>query len=291
VLLAFVFSCLNLARTIVPELPEVETVVRDLRPKVVGRRIASVRVGKKALRKPWSMNWAAKIQGRRIEAARRRGKWIVFDLTGDSSLVFHLGMTGRLTVHPAEEARAPHTHLVFNMDGGEQLRFNDIRRFGSATYYPNVSALEKSFRSARLGPEPFDLDADYWRDRLASTNRCIKAVLLDQTVVAGVGNIYADESLFEAMLHPGRSASEVADTDADRLRRATAKVLRRAIEQRGSSIRNYVGGSGLKGKYQDEFRVYGRTGKACPRCGALIERIRLAGRSTHYCPQCQRKSG
>jgi formamidopyrimidine-DNA glycosylase len=271
----------------VPELPEVETVVRDLRPRIVGRRISSVRVGRKALRRPWSVNWAAKIEGRRIESARRRGKWIVFDLTGDSSLVFHLGMTGRLTVHAAEEVRAPHTHLVFNMDRGEQLRFNDIRRFGSATYYPNNSALEKSFQSSRLGPEPFDLDADYWRDRLASTRRCIKAVLLDQTVVTGVGNIYADESLFEARLHPARSACALADTDADRLRKAVARVLLRAIEQRGSSIRNYVGGSGLKGNYQEEFRVYGRTGNNCPRCKTPIERIRLAGRSTHYCPRCQ----
>ena len=274
-----------------PELPEVETVVRDLRPKIVGRRIASVRVGKKSLRTRWSSSWAAKIRGRRIEVARRRGKWIVFDLTGDCSLVFHLGMTGRLTVHPTEETPAPHTHLRFNVERGEELRFNDIRRFGSATFYANANALEKSFQQSRLGPEPFDLDARYWRERLAATNRCIKTVLLDQTVVAGVGNIYADESLFEAELHPARLASDLDDFEADRLRVAVKTVLRRAIEQRGSSIRNYVGGSGLKGRYQDEFRVYGRAGEPCPRCRTPIERIRLAGRSTHYCPECQRKSG
>src|SRR5262249_47427210 len=124
--------------------------------------------------------------------------------------------------------------------------------------------------------------------RLAATNRCIKAVLLDQTVVAGVGNIYADESLFEAELHPARLASDLDDLEADRLRLAVKTVLRRAIEQRGSSIRNYVGGSGLKGRYQDEFRVYGRAGEPCPRCRTPIARIRLAGRSTHYCPKCQR---
>jgi formamidopyrimidine-DNA glycosylase len=150
--------------------------------------------------------------------------------------------------------------------------------------------LEKSFQQSRLGPEPFDLDARYWRERLAATNRCIKAVLLDQTVVAGVGNIYADESLFESGLHPARLASELAGDEADCLRRAVRKVLLRAIEQRGSSIRNYVGGSGLKGRYQDEFRVYGRAGEPCPRCRTPIERIRLAGRSTHYCPECQRSS-
>jgi len=273
-----------------PELPEVETVVRDLRPKIVGRRIASVRVGKKSLRTKWSASWGAKIRGRRIEVARRRGKWIVFDLTGDCSLVFHLGMTGRLTVHSTNEIPAPHTHLRFNVERGEELRFNDIRRFGSATFYANAKALENSFERSRLGPEPFDLDAEYWRERLAATNRCIKAVLLDQTVVAGVGNIYADESLFEAELHPARLASDLADLEADRLRVAVKSVLRQAIEQRGSSIRNYVGGSGLKGRYQDEFRVYGRAGDPCPCCRTPIARIRLAGRSTHYCPKCQRSS-
>jgi formamidopyrimidine-DNA glycosylase len=173
------------------------------------------------------------------------------------------------------------------MERGEELRFNDIRRFGSATFFADMTALEKSFQRSRLGPEPFDLDADYWRERLAGTRRSIKAVLLDQTVVAGVGNIYADESLFEARIYPGRLASELTSTEADGLRKAVPKVLRRAIEQRGSSIRNYVGGSGLRGRYQDEFRAYGRAGKACPRCAALIHRIRLAGRSTHYCPVCQ----
>jgi formamidopyrimidine-DNA glycosylase len=271
----------------VPELPEVETVVRDLRPKIVGRRIASVRASRKALRKPWSAAWAKKIEGRKIEVARRRGKWIVFDLTGNSALVFHLGMTGRLTVHPTNEARAPHTHLTFNVERGEELRFNDVRRFGSATFFSDASSLEKSFQHSRLGPEPFELEAIYWRERLAAARRSIKAVLLDQSVVAGVGNIYADESLFEARLYPGRLASELANTEADRLRKAVSKVLRRAIDQRGSSIRNYVGGSGLKGSYQEEFRVYARAGQPCPRCGATIERIRLAGRSTHFCPKCQ----
>jgi len=271
----------------VPELPEVETVVRELRPIIVGRRIASVRVGKRRLRKRWSAAWGAQIQGRRIEFARRRGKWIVFDLTGDCSLVFHLGMTGRLTVHPSEEALAPHTHIRINVEKGEELRFNDVRRFGSAAYYADAVALEQSFQQSRLGPEPFELNPRYWRQRLAASRRCIKAVLLDQTVVAGIGNIYADESLFEAGLHPARLASELGKAEADRLRMAVSKVLRRAIERRGSSIRNYVGGSGLKGRYQDEFRVYGRPGQACPRCHAPIERIRLAGRSTHYCPECQ----
>jgi formamidopyrimidine-DNA glycosylase len=149
--------------------------------------------------------------------------------------------------------------------------------------------VEDFFVRSGLGPEPFDLPAKYWRDCLRATKRCLKAVLLDQSVAAGVGNIYADESLFQARLHPSRPAYTLDDAEADRLRRAVAAVLRRAIERRGSSIRNYVGGSGLQGEYQNEFRVYGRTGEPCPRCGAAIACLRLAGRSSHFCPRCQKQ--
>jgi len=183
---------------------------------------------------------------------------------------------------------AAHTHLVFRFENDCEMRFNDVRRFGSATFFVDAKSLDRFFQDSRLGPEPFDLGRAYWQDRLANTRRCLKAVLLDQTVVAGVGNIYADESLFEARVHPGRLGPQLEKPDVDRLRKAVARVLRRAIDKRGSSIRNYVGGSGLKGGYQDEFRVYGRTGKPCPRCRTPIERIRLAGRSTHFCPNCQR---
>jgi formamidopyrimidine-DNA glycosylase len=272
----------------VPELPEVETVVRDLAPLLAGRRIRSVAAGAKALRRPWSAEWEPLLVGRRVRAVRRRGKWIVIDLAGGASLVVHLGMTGQLTVAPADQPLADHTHLVFGLDRGtSQLRFRDIRRFGSATLFPDPAALEQFFRAAGLGPEPFDLDPRYWRERLTATGRCLKAVLLDQRVVAGVGNIYADESLFEARLHPTRPGGRLRRAEAERLRKAVALVLRRAIARRGSSIRDYVGGSGLRGGYQNEFRVYGRTGEPCPRCRTRIEQVRLAGRSTHFCPRCQ----
>jgi formamidopyrimidine-DNA glycosylase len=271
----------------VPELPEVETVVRDLRPCVVGRRIQRVRVGKQRLRRLWAPRWAKALANRCIESARRRGKWIVLDLDGGGHLVVHLGMTGQLTVVPAEELTADHVHVVFGLNDSQELRFRDIRRFGSITFLESHEKLEAFFDRAGLGPEPFDLPADYWRDRLAATERCLKAVLLDQRVVAGVGNIYADESLFQAKLHPAQNARDLRATAADRLREAIAVVLNRAIQRRGSSIRNYVGGSGLRGEYQNEFRVYGRTGQPCPRCETTIERIRLAGRSTHFCPECQ----
>jgi formamidopyrimidine-DNA glycosylase len=271
----------------VPELPEVETVVRDLRPRLVGRRLTAARAGKHALRRPWSADWEKDVVGRRVEDVGRRGKWIVLRLAGGPHLVLHLGMTGQLTVNPAGEPTADHTHLVFGLDGAEQLRFRDVRRFGSATLFPGAEAVGRFFAEAGLGPEPFDLDRGAWRERLRATRRCLKAVLLDQRVAAGVGNIYADESLFEARLHPARPAADLTPAEAERLRKAVARVLGRAIARRGSSIRDYVGGTGRRGRYQEEFRVYGRTGWLCRRCGNTIECLRLAGRSTHFCPCCQ----
>jgi formamidopyrimidine-DNA glycosylase len=197
-------------------------------------------------------------------------------------------MTGQLMVVEAKEPLSPHTHFIFDLDRGpEQLRFRDVRRFGSVTLFPSRQDLDRFFQESRLGPEPFDLDADYWEKRLAATARCLKAVLLDQQVLAGVGNIYADEALFEARLHPTLIARQLSRPDAARLRRAITTVLMRAIEKRGSSIRDYIGAAGSKGAYQLEFRVYGRAGERCPRCRQRIQRIRLAGRSTHFCPRCQ----
>jgi formamidopyrimidine-DNA glycosylase len=274
----------------VPELPEVETVVRDLRSCLSQRQLTRVRqTSKHSLRTRWRPVWSGAITGKRIESVTRRGKWILVTLENQAILVVHLGMTGQLTVVPTATALADHTHLIFDLDGGEQqLRFRDIRRFGSITFFRSQQALEFFFASSRLGPEPFDVPARYWHDCLQASRRCLKAVLLDQSIVAGIGNIYADESLFEARLHPALLACDLSGAEIDRLRRAVAKVLRRAIEKRGSSIRNYVDGSGVQGGYQNEFRVYGRTGSPCPRCGAAIECRRLAGRSSHYCPICQK---
>ncbi len=273
-----------------PELPEVETVVRDLRPRLIGASITSVYSGKRPLRSPWKRPWGRLLIGRSVMNVQRRGKWIQVSLDLGGRLVFHLGMTGQLTVVSTQQERIPHTHLIFGLDGGErQLRFRDVRRFGGAKFFSNASALEKFFASAKLGPEPTELNIEYWIKRLATTRRCLKAVLLDQQVMAGVGNIYADESLFEACLHPMRVGCELHPNEAKRLRRAVATVLKRAIDRRGSSIRDYVDGAGKQGSYQSEFRVYQRTGEPCPRCQCPIEQIRLAGRSTHYCPNCQRR--
>ena len=271
-----------------PELPEVETVVRALGPQLIGRRIAAVRVSRHRLRRQWSAQWATLLVGRKITRVHRRGKWIILGLMGDVHLVIHLGMTGQLTVRPAEAPVEPHTHITVSLGNREkELRFRDVRRFGSATLFRSAGQIERFFQEARLGPEPFTLESKYWRDRLAATARSLKTVLLDQRVVAGVGNIYADEALFQARLHPARRGRSTSGAEAARLKRALIKVLNRAIHQRGSSIRDYVDGSGRKGDYQREFLVYSRAGEPCPRCRAPIARIRLAGRSTHFCPQCQ----
>jgi formamidopyrimidine-DNA glycosylase len=197
-------------------------------------------------------------------------------------------MTGRLHVAPRKERREPHTHLVFRLSPGDaELRFRDIRRFGSADLLTN-GELEQFLGVEKLGPEPFALTTVELYAKLRKTERCLKAVLLDQRVVAGVGNIYADEALFEAKLHPRQLGRRTGAEEAEQLRRAIVKVLRRAIEKKGSTIQNFVYGDGEAGGYQDEFRVYQQTGEPCRRCETPIERIQLAGRSTHFCPQCQR---
>jgi formamidopyrimidine-DNA glycosylase len=271
----------------VPELPEVETVVRDLRPLLVGRSFVKISVSKKALRRKWSRAWEAQLLRQSVQAIQRRGKWILIEL-GEPWLLVHLGMTGQFTV-VANSPPETHTHLIFTLDDGNELRFRDVRRFGSVAYYPNRAALDTAFVNSGLGPEPFDLETDYWRQALTATKRNLKAILLDQTIVAGVGNIYADESLFEARLHPTIVGHAITPKQAERLRQAIITVLTRAIDLRGSSIRDYIGGSGLKGAMQHEFCVYGRTGEPCLRCRKPIEKMTLAGRSTHFCPRCQGK--
>lgn len=293
-----------------PELPEVETVVRDLRPLLVGRTIERVVCGKRKLRTPWKPAWSKAVAGMIVDAIRRRGKWIVVDLTprppslkgkgeqspsllgeglgrGGSSLLLHLGMTGQLTVVSAKSEKQDHTHLVFSLDNGHELRFRDVRRFGSAEWFASSDALEAKLNNT-LGPEPFDLMAEEWHTRVSRSARCLKAILLDQTVVAGVGNIYADESCYLARLHPQRRGDSLSKEDCERLRIAIVDVLTRAIEGRGSTIKDYIGGSGLMGTYQGEFRVYGRTGEACLNCSRTIAMMRLAGRSSHFCSACQR---
>ncbi len=278
-----------------PELPEVETIVRDLRPLLRGRSFIAVQSSRKRLRSAWDRRWNEAVLHRQIVRLGRRGKWIVIDLANDGTpmhLLFHMGMSGQLRVMSSNESPARHTHLMFTLDGGsQQLRLRDPRRFGGAALLVGEPSLADFFRQKKLGPEPARISPKEWANRLSQTERCLKAALLDQSLVAGVGNIYADESLWEASLHPAQRACDITPNQAESLRKAIVKVLNRAIEAHGSSIRDYVGGNGEQGSYQQEFRIYGRDGQPCRRCGTTVALVRLAGRSSHYCPQCQGEPG
>lgn len=269
-----------------PELPEVETVARDLRPLLIGRSLIGVSRSKKSLRQKWPKKCEPTLLGSTIQAIHRRGKWLLVELDRGPFLMVHLGMTGQFTVVLPGTTKEDHTHFVFLLDNRSELRFRDIRRFGSITYFPDRAGWE-FYLADRLGPEPWDMPAQDWQSELAKSKRALKAILLDQTIIAGIGNIYADESCFAARIDPRRISCSLNAAESLRLLQSICSVLDRAITYRGSSIRNYVGGSGLRGGFQDEFAVYGRTRKPCMECGTPIQCVRLAGRSTHFCPNCQ----
>lgn len=275
-----------------PELPEVETVVRSLRTMLPGRSILSVRLGKTDfMDDPVALSDF--LPGRRIESVERIGKFIRMRLgaTGSArnpderlNLIVHLGMTGRLIVHAAEAPVAAHTHGFFELDDGRELRYTDIRRFGQILL---VADSKLAPFHERLGAEPLEVSLDEFTRRLAGRRARIKALLLDQRVFRGIGNIYADESLWRAQIHPARLAAGLTKQDMARLRRAIQDVLKAAIRMHGSSISDFVDAEGAPGSYQQRHRVYGRMGKACTRCGTAIRRAIVAGRSSHFCPRCQ----
>jgi formamidopyrimidine-DNA glycosylase len=261
-----------------PELPEVETVVRSVAPYVTGRRIDTAAFTSRFVTPGNRTRLAARLAGRRIESVHRRGKFIVMALD-QGTLTVHLGMTGRLLVNGSPNQ---HTHGVFTLDHG-MLLYEDPRQFGriewSAAAPPRV---------AKLGPEPLDISFDDFRTRLRR-KAGLKALLLNQAFLAGIGNIYADESLFAAGIHPLASAVRLSRARAQRLYEGIQKTLARAIERGGSSISDYVNAEGERGWFQLEHRVYGRAGEPCVDCGAPIRRILVTQRSTHFCPRCQRR--
>jgi formamidopyrimidine-DNA glycosylase len=273
-----------------PELPEVETIVRGLRRTVVGRRILSVTLGKTDF-----MDDPAAIEmnlpGRRIEGIERYGKFMVVRLSetnGDKrapGLLVHLGMTGRLAPVVTERPQEKHTHACFELDDGRDLRYTDPRRFGRMAFLAEVALAEAL---APLGAEPLEVSAEEFQKRLRERRARIKALLLDQHVLRGVGNIYADESLWRAKIHPQRLGARLSRKEASALHRALQEILRRAIALRGSSISDFVDAEGLPGDYQRRHRAYGREGKPCARCKTRIRRIIVAGRSSYFCPRCQR---
>jgi len=279
-----------------PELPEVETVVRGLQTALPGRSIISVRLGKTDfIDDPVALGES--LPGRRIAAVERIGKFIHLQLApaapapngsdhsdAPSHLMVHLGMTGRLVVRAADEPAPPHTHVYFELDDGRELRYTDIRRFGQMLLLRDAKVAELR---ERLGEDALSISAEDFSRRLLGRRARLKALLLDQSVLCGVGNIYADESLWRAHLHPARIAAKLSQEEIDRLRQAVQRVLGEAIRLRGSSISDFVDSDGQPGGYQKWHRVYAREDKPCYRCRATIRRVIVAGRSSHFCPRCQ----
>jgi len=276
-----------------PELPEVETIRRQLIPEVVGRRIESAAVGQRDIlgrghRSP--RRFEELVAGRRITAIARRGKALLLALDDADTLVVRLGMSGRLLAVDADEPHAPHTHVVLRLNDGRELRYVDPRRFGEV-YLARGTEPAAIPGLAKLGPEPFSRDlCEHLRGKLAQRSAAIKQVLMDQRFLAGLGNIYADEALFRARVHPSQPADTLTDDEVARLCRAIPQVLRRAIRRCGTTIADgsYVDARGAPGSFQRCLAAYGREGRPCPRCGAAIKRITLGGRSAHFCPVCQR---
>jgi formamidopyrimidine-DNA glycosylase len=264
----------------VPELPEVETVVRSITP-LVGRRIVSAEFRNlRILRGGDPDRMAARIQGCKITAVRRYGKFILVSLSGGGYLLIHLGMTGRLLLGGAP---AKHTHAILTLDRGVLL-YDDSRQFGSLQFFEEFPA-----RVARLGPEPLEVSFEEFAAGLRGRKTSIKALLLNQAFVRGVGNIYADEALFRAGIQPQTIASRLRRDRARRLYDAMVAVLTEAIAAGGSSISDYVDAEGRKGFFQFSHRVYQRTGEPCVTCGTAVRRVIVAQRSSHFCPKCQRR--
>jgi len=272
-----------------PELPEVETVARGLRAVLPGRRILGVRLGKTDfIEDPAALE--RELPGSRIGAVRRYGKFLLFDLEppkGNAkplSLLIHLGMTGQLVTCAPEAHVVPHTHAFVTLDDGRELRYTDIRRFGSIRLLTN-GARENAL--GKLGLDPLEASEEQFLALLRGRRARIKALLLDQHVLRGMGNIYTDESLWRARIHPMRIGANLKDKESHRLYRAVRDILTEAIRWRGSSVSDYVDSEGRRGWFQQKHRVYQRRGKKCFRCGAAIRRAIVAGRSSYFCPRCQ----
>ncbi|MGN1385493.1 MAG: DNA-formamidopyrimidine glycosylase [Bacillus sp. (in: firmicutes)] len=273
-----------------PELPEVETIRRTLEHLTIGKQIKDVTVyWPKIIKKPVEHEqFIDALKGQTIEAVGRRGKFLIFYLT-DLALVSHLRMEGKYGLFPVDEEMDKHTHVLFTFTDGTQLRYKDVRKFGTMHLFLKGEELT-SLPLSQLGPEPLSdkFTTEYMMQNLAKTSRNIKAVLLDQTLVVGVGNIYVDESLFRAKIHPQRVASSLTEKEIERIISEVKATLAEAIEQGGSTIRTYINTQGQIGMFQQQLLVYGRNGEPCKECGNEIEKMKVAGRGTHICPSCQK---
>jgi formamidopyrimidine-DNA glycosylase len=271
-----------------PELPEVETIRLTVEAKLTGRTIREVIVNYPGMlegRPP--ADFIREIKDKIIERVDRRGKYLLLRLSGELVLALHLRMTGQLTVAAAEQPVANATYLIIKLDNQTELRFRDQRKFGRAFVFA-AGAVPQSL--SKLGPEPLaaEFTVAVLTKRLAGHKLAVKKALLNQEIVAGIGNIYADEGLFVAGIHPARLADSLTRSELEQLYQAIRQVLSEGIKYRGTSVRDYLDGEGIPGSNQDHLRVYGRKGQPCPVCGAPIAKMNLGGRGTHFCPLCQK---
>lgn len=276
-----------------PELPEVENVKRGLNEIVVGETVIKVEVRwDNIIESPAPNKFSKQLMGQQIERVDRRGKFLLFYFT-DDVLISHLRMEGKYQlVTPEEDGRLPrrtkHTHVIFHLESGKQLWYLDVRKFGRMSLVKKGEEFDhKSL--AKLGPEPTEEDFELadMQEFLTRRSKAIKGVLLDQQIVVGVGNIYADEILHQANIHPATPANQLTDEDEIRMHQAIIRVLNKAVDNGGTTIRTYENAFGDVGMYQDYLQVYGRDGEECKTCGTEIHKIKIAGRGTHYCPVCQ----
>lgn len=276
-----------------PELPEVESVVQGLKQMILGQKIKKVDVRwPRIIESPAVPEFQERLEGQVFENIRRRGKFILFYLTKDV-LISHLRMEGKYQFVKPETTLInafdeKHTHVIFHLEDGYELRYLDVRKFG------RMSLVEKgkefNHKSlAKLGPEPIEEEfhLDEMQNFLTRRTKAIKGVLLDQQIVVGIGNIYADEILYEAKIHPMRPANSLTETEEEQLYRSIISVLKKAVTKGGTTIRTYENAFGENGNYQDYLKVYGKTGEKCLQCETTIEKIKVAGRGTHFCPSCQ----
>ena len=267
-----------------PELPEVETIKNELLPHVLGRTIQSVDIyWDKMVKQPSVKEFCSRVIGQKITGLSRRGKYLFFHLSGGAVLVMHMKMTGSLLVNPSDDR---FTRAVLHLDKGIDIHFWDPRKFGKMWLDKDCSAVIK-----QLGPEPLDKDFTpaVLADILSRRSAPVKPVLLDQSIIAGIGNMYADEALFEAKVHPLKAANKLTLAEVKRLHAAIQTVLRKALDKKGASVRNYIRPDGTPGTAHDEFNVAHGVGKTCPRCSAVIKRIVVRGRGTYICSRCQRE--
>jgi formamidopyrimidine-DNA glycosylase len=281
------YGRLLLKGNLMPELPEVETIVRGLRKAIVGKKIRNVRVIFPGIVKQDSRNLKKNLDKGEIKGIRRRGKFILVDLSNGKTILAHLGMTGSFLFLKSSIPLNKHDHLILKFyKTQKELRYNDQRKFGRIKSF-SASKEENIFDLKKLGPEPLNISSADFVSLFKKRKGRIKSALLNQQIIAGLGNIYADESLFEAKIHPAQRADKLNPHKLKRLHQAIRKILKRAIKAGGSSIENYCNINGEIGNFQFQHKVYGREGLSCKKCRTKIKRIKISQRSSYFCPRCQ----